>query len=174
MNSNSGNNDDKGFLLQLSMRAEQKVQEYSRFLQERQRLERKIELSKRYIEQLNEFLRSEGQEPIPLKAIASSRSGFGKPGNRSKELPIRHMKWEGMTINQIIESILNTSPNMPFHPRKVVPLIYEIRSDADLNMVMRNVRSTMQRGVREELWERPSRGKFKAKVTEQQGALVNT
>lgn len=172
MNSNDGNNDDKGFLLQLHMRAERKASEYAELLHERQRLEMHIERTRGYIEQLNNFLKAEGQKPIPLKVMAGSRSAVGRPGNRSKALPIRNMKWEGMTINQIIESILKASPDVSFHPKEVASLIYEIQSDSDLYMVTRNVRSTMQRGAREGLWERTGRAKFRAKATVEQGTLV--
>jgi len=174
MNSNDGNYEDKGFLLQLHMRAQQKAKEYAELLHERQRLEMLIERTKGYVEQLNNFLRAEGQEPVPIKAAPHLRSAVGKPGNRSKALPIRNMKWEGMTINQIVERILNASPDVSFHPKEVAPLIYEIQLDSDLYMVTRNVRSTMQRGAREGLWERTGRAKFRAKATVEQGAFVNT
>ena len=173
MNSNDRNYKDKGFLLQLHMRAQQKAKEYAELLHERQRLERLIERTKGYVEQLNNFLRAEGQEPVSIKAEAHLGSAVGKPGNRSKALPIRKMQWEGITINQIIESILNTSPDVSFHPKEVAPLIYEIESESDLYMVTRNVRSTMQRGAREGLWERTGRAKFRAKATAEQGKLVH-
>ena len=172
MNSNDRNNDDKGFLLQLHMRAERKAKEYAELLHERQRLEMRIERTKGYIEQLNNFLKAEGQKPIPLKVTAGSISSVGKPGNRSKALPIRNMKWEGMTVNQIIERILNASPTVSFHPKEVSPLIYEIELESDLHMVMRNMRSTMQSGARKGLWERTGRAKFRAKATVEQGTLV--
>lgn len=173
MNSNDGNNDDKGFLLQLHMRAEQKAQEYAALLQERQRLDRNIERIKLYVEQLNSFLRAEGQDTVPIKATPRMGSGVGKPGNRSMAFPIRQMQWEGMTINEIIQSILNASQGVSFHSREVAALIYEIQSDSDSNMVMRNVRSAMQKGVREGLWERTGRGKFSAKAIVEQGRLVH-
>lgn len=172
MKSNDKNNDDKGFLLQLHMRAQQKAKKYAELLHERQRLEMRIERTKGYIEQLNSFLRAEGQEPIPLKVTAGSRSGVGKPGNRSKALPIRRMQWEGMTINHIIERILNASPKMSFHPKEVAPQIYEIESESDLYTVTRNVRSAMQSGARNGLWQRTGRAKFMAKETVEQGTLV--
>lgn len=174
MNSNSGNNDDKGFLLQLHMRAQQKAKEYAELLHERQRLEMHIERTKGYVEQLNNFLKAEGQETISIKEPPRLGSGVGKPGNRSKALPIRKVQWEGMSINQIVERILNASPDVSFHHKEVAPLIFEIESDSDLRMVIRNLRSTMQRGAREGLWERTGRAQFKAKMTEQQGAFVNT
>ena len=174
MNGNDGNHDDRGFLLQLHMRAQQKAQEYAELLHERQILEMRIERTKDYVEQLNYFLKAEGQEPVQLKTMPRPGSAVGKPGNRSKALPVRKIQWEGMTINQIIEHILNVSPNVSFHPREVAPKIYEIQSESDLSMVIYNVRSTMQSGARKGLWERTGRAKFRAKATEQQGAFVNT
>lgn len=173
MNDNSGNNDDKGFLLQLHMRAEQKAKEYAELLHERQRLEMRIERAKGYIEQLNNFLKAEGQEPVTIKAMSRLGSAVGKPGNRSKGLPVRKVKWEGMSINEIVEHILDASPDVSFHPKEVASLIYEIQTDSDLRMVIRNVRSTMQRGIREERWERTGRAKFRGKATAQQGKLVS-
>ncbi len=172
-NKNDGTNEDNGFLLQLSMRAEQKAKEYVELLHEQERLAMRIERTKVYLEQLNSFLRAEGQAPIHLKTTAGSRRGVGQPGNRSPKLPIRKIQWDGMTINEIIERILTTSLDASLHPKEVASLIYEIRSDSDLSMVIRNVRSSMQRGAREGLWEKTGRAMFKAKVTEQQGALVN-
>lgn len=172
MNSDSGNNDDKGFLLQLHMRAAQKAKEYAELLHERQRLEMRIERTKGYIEQLNNFLRAEGQETVSVKAASHLVSAVGKPGNRSKALPIRKMQWEGLSINQILECILNASPNVSLHPKEVAPQIYEIESESDLHMVTRNLRSAMQRGAREGLWERTGRAKFMAKAIIEQGTLV--
>lgn len=173
MNGNSGNNDDKGFLLQLHMRAELKAKEYSELLHQRQDLERRIERAKEYLEQLNNFLLAEGQQPVSMKTVLLTKSGVGKPGNRSKAFPIRKMQWEGMSINQIVERILNASPDVTFQPKEIASLIYEIQSESDLRMVMRNIRSTMQRGARDGLWERTGRAKFKAKVIEKQGVFVN-
>lgn len=174
MNSNNENHDDKGFLLQLHMKAQQKAQEYAELLHERQRLEMRIERTKEYFERLNDFLRAEGQETVPVKTTLYLGSGFGKPGNRSKAFPIRKSQWEGIGINEIVAHILNASPDVSFHPKEIASLIYEIESDSDLKMVMRNMRSSMQRGKRDGLWVRTGRAKYKAKVDEHQGALVNT
>jgi hypothetical protein len=168
------NNEDKGFLLQLYMRAERKAKEYADLLHERQRIEMKIERTREYIEKLNSFLKAEGEKPVSIKATPHLGSVVGKPGNRSKAFPIRKMKWEGMSINQIVESILNASPATSFHPKDVASGIYEIESDSDLQLVMRNTRSAMQRGAREGLWERTGRAQFRAKATEKQGELAKT
>ena len=174
MNNNSnGNYDDKGFLLQLHMRAEQKAKELADLLHERQRLEMSIERTKAYVEQLNSFLKAEGEEPAHVKAIPHLGSAVGKPGNRSKALPIRKIQWEGMTINQIIEHILSASPNVSFHHTEIAPQIYEIQSESDLKMVTGNLRAAMQRGARDGLWERTGRAKFQAKETMEQGRLVS-
>ncbi len=173
MNNDNENNADNGFLLQLHMRTQQKAQEIANLLHEQQRLEMSIERAKEYFEQLNNFLKAEGQEPVTIKTTPHKGTGFGKPGNRSKSYPIRKIQWEGMSINEIVLHILNASPDVSFHSTEIASLIYEVEADADLKMVMQNIRSTTQRGVRDGLWERAERGRFKAKVNEQQGALVN-
>ncbi len=174
MNGNDENYDDKGFLLQLSMRAERKAKEYAELLHERQRIEVRIERTKRYIEQLNDFLSAEGLESVSLRVTATSRSGVGKPGNRSKALPLRKVQWEGMTVDQIIGRILDASPNVSYHSKEIAPQIYEIDSESDLNMVIGNLRSAMQTGARNGLWERTSRARYGAKAAEAQGELVRT
>lgn len=173
-NNVSNNNDDKAFLLQLQMRAQQKATEYSELLHERDLIDMKLERTKGYIEQLNHFLRAEGQQAVSVKTSSSQASGVGKPGNRSKTLPLRKERWIGMTINQIVNQILNAAPGLSFHPKDMANEIYEIQSDLDLKMVLPNLRSSMQRGARDGLWDNAERGKFKAKMTEKQGQLVNT
>lgn len=173
MNRNNENYNDKSFLLHLHMKAQQKAKEYAELFRERQRLDMRIERTKGYLEKLNDFLKAEGQEPVLIKAMPHVGSAVGKPGNRSKALPLRKMQWEGITINEIIAHILNASPDVSFHPKEVASLIYEIESDSDLKMVMRNMRSSMQRGARDGLWERTDRAKYKAKVTTQQRILAN-
>jgi hypothetical protein len=174
MNNSNETHEDKGFLLQLYMRAEQKAKEYQELIHERQRLEMRIERTKEYVEQLNKFLIAEGQQPITIKTLPHIGSAVGKPGNRSKSFPLRQIKWEGMSINQIIENILNTSPTVIFHPKEIASIIYEIKSESDLRLVLRNIRSTMQRGAREGLWEKTGRAMFKAKMNEKQGVFANT
>jgi hypothetical protein len=174
MNINDNNNDDKAFLLQLHMRTQQKSAEYAELLRERQRLEMRIERAKSYVEQLNNFLKAEGQEPVTVKTTLRQGNSVGKPGNRAKDFPLRSVQWEGIGINEIIGKILNKAPSVSFHNTDVAKQIYEIQSKADLNRVMHNVRSALQKGAREGLWQRADRGKYKAKVIERQGELVRT
>ncbi|HUS88706.1 MAG TPA: hypothetical protein VMW91_04920 [Desulfosporosinus sp.] len=60
---------DKAFILQLRMKGEQKAKEYAELLRYRQSLEMKIARTKIYVEQLNEFLVSEGMESVPIEEI---------------------------------------------------------------------------------------------------------
>ena len=76
MSTNEESHDDTGFLLHLRLMAEQKVAEYAELLHERQRLDMRIERTKLYVKQLNDFLKAEGREPIPLipdSAVIESR-----------------------------------------------------------------------------------------------------
>lgn len=163
---------DGAFVIQLRIRAEEKAKEYGELLHEKRRIEMQLERTKNYVAQLNAFLEAEGRRPVIIREERPG-STVGKPGNRSKEMPLRKSEWELLAMNDIIAIILNQSPTVVYHPKQVAPLIYEIQSDADLRMVERNVRSTMQRGAREGRWDRVGRAKFKAKATVQQGKLVH-
>ena len=174
MNENNENHDDNGFVLQLMMRAEQKVKEYAETMHEIRRLQMRAERDKDYIEQLNNFIRAEGEQPVSIKETPTLGSGVGKPGNRAKGLPLRKVQWDGMTINDIVSTILNGTPEVIYHHTEVIPLVYEIDSESDLRKVLPNMRSAMQKGARDGLWERASRGKFKAKEVLEQGILVQT
>lgn len=174
MNGNGTKNvDEANFLLQLHYRAQQKAKEYAELVHERQRIEMRIERTKAYVEQLNAFLKAEGQEPVLIRE-STSTGPVGKPGNRSKDLPVRKAQWEGLSINNIIQHILSNSPTTVYHPKDIAPMIYEIQSPPDLSRVMKLLRSAMQRGVKEGLWVRAQvKAKYKAKTTVEQGRLVN-
>jgi hypothetical protein len=168
MNGN-GKND---FASQVRIRAEEKAKEYMARAHEIRRLEVLQVRTKDYVEQLNRFLEAEGQRPVLLKE-SHTISGVGKPGNRSKDMPVRKVEWEGMSMNEIVGRVLNATPDVTYHYTEIAPKIYEIYSDLDLRKVAKNLRSTLQRGVKDGLWERTGRAKFKAKVTAQQGKLVS-
>jgi hypothetical protein len=172
MDNNSQKLEANGFTSQVRIQARAKANEIRDMEQEIRRLEVKVERAKEYFKKLNSLLELEGQGIVAMRELKIG-SGVGKPGNRSKNMPVRKVQWEGMSLNEIISRILKTSPDVSFHPKEVAPMIYEIQSETDLSMVMKNVRTIMQRGVRDVLWERTGRSKFKAKVTEKQGTLVN-
>ncbi len=163
---------NREFVDQLRQRTQEKAKEYVELVHKQRHIEMLIERTKTYVEELNKFLEHEGQPPIPLKEPRPG-SVVGKPGNRAKDLPIRKAQWEGMTIDEIIQQILNASPNEVYHPNKLASQVYEIHSDSDLRMVIPNFRSMVQRGARVGLWDRVGRAKFKAKVTVEQGKPVN-
>lgn len=162
MDNIDANKDNNDFILQLRTRAQQKAKEMVELTHEKKRIDVHIQRTKAYIEQLNSFLEAEGQAPVSLK---EQNTRVGKSGNRAKGLPVRKLEWEGMSMNEIIQRILDKSPNIVYHPKEVAPLIYEIKSDSDLSMVYKNVRTTMQRGAREERWKKIGRAKFKSSIS---------
>lgn len=167
------NLNDEQFVTQLEARARLKVQEYNDISREIQRLTRRQEDVKTYVEKLNDFLVAEGLQPIPLRDT-QHKTGVGKPGNRSKALPLRRQRWEAMTIDYAITTILNESPNRAFDAKEISPIIYEIQSEKELKKIAENIRSSLQRGAQNGLWIRIDRGKYKAKIGVQQGVLSNT
>ena len=167
---NNGN--DVDFVNQARQRAEAKAIEYRQLDHEEKRIVMLKERVKKYIEQLNSFIESEGQTPVRLMTSPIG-SIVGRPGNRTKDFPLRKMEWEGMTLDEIIQSILTTSPDEIFHANILCHKIYEIKSDAELHKVKRSLVSNLRRGVKRGMWEAIPRNRYKAKVTEQQGAFVN-
>lgn len=163
MNSNNGNTDDRGFVDQLISRLQQKELECNDLLQEGRRIERDIGRTQEYIEQLKNFIQGEGGTLPKSKAITVARTGVGKTGNRSKAYPLRKIQWENMTINQIIGRVLSLRPEVSYHPTEMAKETYEIKTESDLHKVLPNMRSSMQKGSRDGLWEKAkTRGRFKA------------
>lgn len=165
------NTDNKEFISLLRQRAQHKVDELAQLEHDLHRIEVQIERTKAYVQKLNAFLESEEELPIPLKQV-SKGTGVGKVGNRSKEFPVRKVQWEGMTMNEIVASILNASPNKIFQSSDIVPLVYEIQSDKDMRLVSDTTRSVMQKGKRAGLWAKAGYGKYKSKSPIEQGQLV--
>lgn len=162
---------NEDFIRQLQSRREQKAREYVETSQQLKRLEVEQERAKEYLEMVDSLLEAEGVTPRPLKESLPVRT-HGKTGNREKDMPVRKAQWEEMSVNQIIQHVLDASPNLSYHPAEMAREIYEIQSEVDLNKVLRNVRSAMQKGQRKELWAKATRGRFKSKAGVAQGKLV--
>lgn len=165
-------NPEGGFALQVRVHAQAKADEIRELEQEIKRLEVKVARTKAYFDKLNSFLELEGQRPVLVKQVGAT-GGVGKPGNRAKDLPVRKVQWAGMGLFDIVDRVLNAAPDEAYQPQDAASQIYEIHSDTDLHRVIKNVRSTMQRGARSGRWVRVGRGKFKAKAKGQEGLLVN-
>jgi hypothetical protein len=173
MYNTSSNDSDKEFVTQLRWRVKRKIEEYGELLHKQKEIEIHLERVKAYIEELNKFLEHEGQRPELLKAYRPV-IGIGKTGNRAKGMPLRKTRWEGMSINEIIQTALKESPNRIYKPNDLASEVYEINSDADLRMVLKNFRSMLQRGARDGLWDKSGRAQYKTKVNTEQGQLINT
>lgn len=166
------NDGDKEFVFQVRQRVKGKVEEYRELSHQQKEIEIQLERAKAYIEELNKFLEREGERPELLKEYRPS-AGIGKTGNRVKGMPLRKARWEGMSINGIIQTLLNESPSRIYNPIELASEVYEIQSDTDLRMVIKNFRSMLQRGNRDGLWDKSGRAQYKAKANTQ-GQLINT
>jgi hypothetical protein len=157
------NIDNSEFIRLLRQRIEAKISELATFEHDSRRILVQIERLKENIEKLNAVLESEGEDIIPMKRPLAS-VGVGKIGNRSKEFPLRKTQWDGMTVNEIVSKILESAPNSTFKANEIIPLIYEIQTNIDIQKVTSTMRSVMQKGERANLWVRTGRGKYKAKT----------
>jgi len=148
------------FTMQVRLRLKDKITENEKRIRDIQEQQLQVERNKQYIKQLNDFLESEGERPEILmnRPVVSAK----RTGNRSKNMPLRQARWDGMSMNTITEKLLNDNIGKNYKPKEFASEVYEIKSDADLNMVIHNVRSTLQRGARTGLWTSPERGKFTA------------
>lgn len=164
-------NDKNAFTSQVRIRAQEKMKELLGIEHEIKGLEVQRERAKTYLESLNQFLEAEGERPESLKEARPS--GVGKPGNRSKNMPVRRVEWEGKSMNYIVGHILDASPDVIYHFSEIAPKIYEIQNELDLRKVAKNLRSTMQRGAKLGLWNKVGRAKFKGKVSEGQREPIN-
>jgi len=173
MATDSGSSSTVDFVAEVKRRAEVKVAEYYQLLHEQRRTELRLESIKKYIGHLNNFLAGEDEQPVILKEIPKG-SPVGKPGNRAKDFPLRKPEFEGMTLDEIIKTILDKSPNEIYHGDVIAYKIYEIQSKSDLIKVRRSLVSTLRRGAKKGLWEFVPRNKYKGKVVVEQGRLVRT
>lgn len=155
-------NDNKGFAEQVRQRAEQKVAEYNRILHDLEYAKAELERTKEYISQLSSFLEKEGLQPIRLKEPTGSI--VGRPGNRGKGFPARKAEWQGMTLDEIGQSILNESPDQIYHAKEIASKIYDIESISDLEKVRPSLVSMLRRGAKRGLWEFIGRNRYKGKV----------
>ncbi|MCJ7790920.1 MAG: hypothetical protein MUP49_00645 [Dehalococcoidia bacterium] len=160
---NKGNNDNGEFIEQVRRRAARKVEEYHQLLHEQGRIGVQLERAKIYVGQLNSLLEGEGQSPIPLREPKQG-AGVGKIGNRAKDFPVRKPEWAGMTLDEIVKTILELSPIEIYHADVIAHKIYEIQSEVDLRRVKMSLVSILRKGAQRGLWESKRRNRYSAKV----------
>jgi hypothetical protein len=163
------NGSDAEYIELTKKRVADKVDEYQQLLHEQKKIEMMLERVKGSINHLNGYLEAEGQSPVKLRA-AIEANVVNKPGNRSKDYPLRKMKWEGMSINQIVQAFLGASPDTIYHANEIIPEVYEIQTDVDLKKVSISFVSALRRGVMIGLWDRIPGNMYKALA--RQGELV--
>jgi hypothetical protein len=162
---------DNEYINNTRQRVKEKIEDYNNTEHEIKVLKLKNERTKEYIDLLNSFLEHEGQRP---EQIETRPHGITAKfvGNRKKGLPLRKDKWLEVSINKAVQTILSESPNRIYKPHELAKEIYEINSDADLRMVIKNFSAMLQRGERDHLWIRPGRAQYKARLSNQ-GQLTN-
>jgi hypothetical protein len=166
------NRNDEQFVMDVRNRARQKSNDITNLLHQQKGIVMEIERAKAYLEKLNSFLVSEGHSPV-LMTEPRPTANVGTPGNRSKQKPLRKIEWEGKSLMEIVQEIIDSSPEEAHNAERTIAKIFEIKNPADRLMVMHDVRSTLQAGSRQERWDRVGRGLYKSKRAVQQRMSVN-
>ncbi|MDO8531648.1 MAG: hypothetical protein Q7T26_05710 [Dehalococcoidia bacterium] len=147
----------------LLQQAAEKQREYSQLVHEAKRVTLRLEKCKAYVQQLNSLLVAHNLSPIQLHEL-TPKGGVGKPGNRSKDMPVRRAEWEGMSLTQIVSSILGETDEV-MHANALVERIYEIDNDRDRLRAKHSLVGTLRAGARNELWEGLPRNKYHRKTS---------
>lgn len=153
----------------LSQRATEKRTEYFQLVQERRRLDLRIERLRDYLDKVNGLLQAEDLQPVRL-AQASGGSIVGKIGNRAKGMPVRKVEWEGMTLTEIADAILGRTTDS-LHADTIIEEIYEIESDADKKKAKLSIVSTLRRGAEKRLWQSHPKNHYQGLKRQRQMAL---
>lgn len=154
----------------LRRRAEDLRVDYGRLQQEQKRIAVQIERLKAYIMHLNGLLDAEGIEPIRL-GEPKATTGFARPGNRSKDMPMRKPQWDNVTLTDAIDSILSERSDA-LHADMLVALIYDISTPAEKRRAKHSLVSTLRQGVKAGRWEGLPKNRFRGSSA-RQAALVS-
>jgi hypothetical protein len=136
----------------LRCQAEQKQAEYGQLQHQQKRIAFELAKIKKYIEHLNGLLEVEGLPTISLRdSTSTSTSVIGRPGNRSKDMPLRRPEWDGFSLPEAISDILDESDE-DYHADILVERIYEIQTPAEHKRAKQSLVSTLRQGDRNGKW----------------------
>ena len=163
--STNGHLAEKSFTDSLRLQAESKRKEYNQLLHDQNRIVLNLDRIKEYIQSLNGLLEAEGQPKVQLRDDKNANA-VGRPGNRSKNMPVRKAQWGGMTLYDIVEAILDSTSG-DIHVDQVIPNIYEIETQKDKKMAKQSLVSTMMRGAKDKKWIALGQNKYSRKENRQ-------
>ena len=155
----------ESFTDSLRRQAESKRTEYNQLVHEQNRVVLQLERVKSYIQSLNGLLEAEGQPKVQLRDDKNTNA-VGRPGNRSKNMPLRKAQWEGMTLFEIVGTILKET-GADIHVDQIIPQIYEVGTQKDKKMAKQSLVSTMMRGAKDEKWIALGQNKYSRKENRQ-------
>ena len=157
---------EEPFVDRVRRQAEAKAKEYYELQHEERRVAQSLERTRNYIDSLNAFLDAEGEPKVRLRDQMQA-SNVGKPGNRSKDMPLRYPKWEGMRLVDIVEKLLEEASGS-LHADDVVAGIYELARPTDLRKAKHSLVSTLRKGVKDGNWEALGKNQYRSKSRAQQ------
>lgn len=134
----------------LRLQATEKSAEYSKLAHQSRRITVQLERVKSYIEHVNALLEAEGLPLVRLDS-PSKATGFAKPGNRSKNMPVRKVQWEGYSLADISELILNDT-DRALHANEMVEMVYEVTTPSEHKSAKLSLVSTLRTGAKNGRW----------------------
>ncbi|MCH8909261.1 MAG: hypothetical protein IH867_00815 [Chloroflexi bacterium] len=130
------------------------------------RAQREIDRLKSYVDNLNALLESEGLAKVSLRDPVGGRV-IGKAGNRSPNMPQRKPEYEGMSLEDAIETVLNELQDET-HADVLVERVYEISTELDKKHGKRSLTSSARSGAKKGRWEAIPGNLYRAKQPEMQ------
>ena len=146
----NGHQVEESFTDSLRRQAESKRKEYNQLVHDQNRVALQLDRVKAYIQSLNGLLEAEGQAKVQLRDDTKTNV-VGRPGNRSKNMPLRKAQWEGMTLYDIVETIVEEASG-DIHVDQILPQIYETETQKDRRLAKQSLVSTMRRGAKDSRW----------------------
>ena len=149
-------------------RALEKQREYLSLIHEQKRIAVRIERLKASMEHWNNVLEDEGVPTIPMRE--PPEGGFARPGNRSKDMPLRKAEWEEMSLTDAVQSILSQT-DQTLHADTLVHLVYEIETQAEFKKAKHSLVSSLRSGAKNNLWKAEAKNHYRS-IDDQQPAFA--
>ena len=139
--------------------AEEKQREYLNLQHEQRRISIRLERLKASIDHLNGVLEDEGIPTVQTRELTDK--GFARPGNRSKNMPLRKPEWEGMSLADAVKSILGET-DQTIHADVLVHRVYEIEIPSEKRQAKHSLVSTLRTGAKNGLWHAEPKNQYRA------------
>ena len=142
---------------------------YNKLHDQFRRVRHEIERVKTYVEHLNGLLEAKGMPRISLHE-PTAKTGIGRPGNRTKGMPLRRSEWEDMSVMDAVDAILRQT-DKAVHADVLVERIYEVTTPLEHKKAKHTLASTARQGAKNDRWIALGRNRYQAKDQQREMAV---